>query len=460
MTAYRVVDPATNEQVAEYPTATDADLETTLARAHATARAWRSTPIAERAAVVRRAGELFGERRDALAAVVTREMGKRTREALGELGLVADICSYYAEDGPGMLADEPLAPRRGGRAILRHEPIGTLLGVMPWNFPYYQAVRLAAPNLLAGNTVVIKPAPQCPESAVAAAEVWRDAGLPDGAYEVLFATDEQVATAVADPRVAGVSVTGSERAGAAVAAEAGRHLKKVVLELGGSDPFIVLDDADLERTVKHAVSGRMQNAGQACNAAKRFLVVDAVHDAFLERFAAAVGALTPGDPTDPATTLAPLSSEAAAENLVGQVRDALDRGATAVVGGVERPDRPGAFVTPTVLTGVTEGMRAFDEELFGPVAVVHRVADADEAVALANASPFGLGGAVFGSDPAATADVAARLETGMVWVNAMQGSMADLPFGGTKRSGTGRELGALGIREFVNTKLVHEPGAR
>ncbi|MGG5258548.1 NAD-dependent succinate-semialdehyde dehydrogenase [Phycicoccus avicenniae] len=460
MTAYRVVDPATNEPVAEHPTASDADVEATLARAHAAARTWRDTPVAERAAVVRRAGELFAERRDALAALITREMGKRTREAQGELGLVTDICTYYAEDGPGLLDDEPLAPRRGGRAVLRHEPIGVLLGVMPWNFPYYQAVRLAAPNLVAGNTVVVKPAPQCPESALAAAEVWRDAGLPDGAYEVLLATDEQVAAVVADPRVAGVSVTGSERAGSAVAAEAGRHLKKVVLELGGSDPFIVLDDADLERTVKHAVNARMQNCGQACNAAKRFLVVDAVHDAFLERFAAALATLSPGDPSDPATTLAPLSSEAAAERLVEQVRDALDHGATAVVGGAERPDRPGAWVTPTVLTGVTEGMRAHDEELFGPVAVVHRVADADEAVERANASGFGLGGAVFGADPDATADVAARLETGMVWVNAMQGSMADLPFGGTKRSGTGRELGPLGIREFLNTKLVYEPGAR
>lgn len=460
MTAYRVVDPTRNELLAEHPTATDAEVEAALGRSHAAQRAWRAVPVEERAAVVRRAGELFAERRDDLAALVTREMGKRTGEAKGELTLVADICAYYADDGPAMLADESLSPRRGGRAHLRHEPVGPLLGVMPWNFPYYQAVRLAAPNLVAGNTILLKPAPQCPESALAAAQVWHDAGLPDGCHEVLLATDAQVADLVADPRVAGVSVTGSERAGSAVAAQAGRHLTKVVLELGGSDPFVVLADADLDRAVKHAVMGRMQNCGQACNAAKRMIVVDAVHDAFLERFAAAVAALRPGDPTDPATTLAPMASEAAATTLVEQVQDALDRGATAVVGGAERPDRPGAWVTPTVLTGVTPGMRAFDEELFGPVAVVHRAADADAAVELANASPFGLGGAVFGADPDAVADVVARLETGMVWVNSMQGSMADLPFGGTKRSGVGRELGTLGIREFVNTKLVHEPGAR
>ncbi|MBR7742774.1 NAD-dependent succinate-semialdehyde dehydrogenase [Phycicoccus sp. BSK3Z-2] len=458
MTSYRVVDPSTNEQLAEYPEASDDDLERTLAAAHAASARWREVPVEERAAVLARAAGLVRERRPDLAATITREMGKRSKEAAGELSLVADILDYYAQDGPAMLADEEFAPRHGGRAVLRHEPIGVLLGVMPWNFPHYQAVRLAASNLLAGNTVVVKPAPQCPESARDAETLWRDAGLPDGAYTALLATDDQVATAVADPRVAGVSVTGSERAGSAVAAEAGRHLKKVVLELGGSDPFIVLDDVDLDRTVKHAVMARTQNSGQACNAGKRFLVVDAVHDAFVERFAAALASLEPGDPSDPATTLAPLSSERAAQGLTAQVQDALDKGATALVGGSERPDRPGAYVTPTLLAGVTPGMRAHDEELFGPVAVVHRVADADEAVARANDSRFGLGGAVFGADPEQVEDVVRRLETGMVWVNAMQGSMADLPFGGVKRSGTGRELGRLGIREFVNTKLVYTPG--
>lgn len=460
MTHYRVVDPATGTRHAEYPGATDADVESVLAGADAAYRAWRTAPVAERAAVLARAAGLVRERREGLAATVTREMGKRTAEAVGELELVADILDYYAQDGPDMLADEELTPRRGGRAVLRHEPVGVVLGVMPWNFPHYQAVRLAAPTLLAGNAVVVKPAPQCPESALEAQRLWRDAGLPGGAYAALLASEDQVARAVADPRVAGVSVTGSERAGSAVAAEAGRHLKKVVLELGGSDAFIVLDDHDLDLTVRHAVAARMQNTGQACNAAKRFFVVDAVHDAFVERLAAALARLEPGDPADPQTRLAPMASEQAAAHLLEQVQDALDKGASAVVGGASRPDRPGAYVTPTLLTGVVPGMRAHDEELFGPVAVVHRVADADEAVARANDSPFGLDGAVFGDDPVATADVAARLETGMVWVNSMQGSMPDLPFGGTKRSGTGRELGRLGIREFVNTKLVYTPGAR
>ena len=329
---------------------------------------------------------------------------------------------------------------------------------MPWNYPYYQVARFAGPNLMAGNTILLKHAPQCPESALAMEQIFREAGLDSGEYINLFATNEQVGDIIADPRVRGVSVTGSERAGTAVAAQAGAHLKKVVLELGGSDPFIVLDTPDLPSVVEAAVSARMENGGQACNAAKRFIVADGLYDDFVAQLTASMSALTTGDPFDPATSYGPLSSEAAAAGLMAQVQDAIDKGATVRTGG-RRVDGPGAFVEATVLTDVTPEMRAFREELFGPVAVVYRVADVDEAVALANDTPFGLGGAVFHSDPAVARAVADRLDTGMVWINEAEGGGAELPFGGTKRSGVGRELGPYGIDEFVNRKLIHEPAA-
>jgi len=302
--------------------------------------------------------------------------------------------------------------------------------------------------------VVLKHAPQCPESALAVEKIFRDAGLPADAYINVFATNEQVATMVADPRIAGVSVTGSERAGAAVAAAAGQNLKKVVLELGGSDPFIVLDAPDIEAVAKAAVGARMSNAGQACNAAKRMIVADSVYDDFMKEFVPRMAAQVTGDPTDPTITYGPLSSEQAAVNLMSQIEDAVSKGATVHTGG-HRVDRPGAFVEATVLSGVTPEMRAFSEELFGPAAVVYRVKDADEAVALANTSSFGLGGSVWTEDEALAARVADHLEVGMVWINRTEGGGAELPFGGTKRSGVGRELGPLGIEEFVNKKLIH-----
>jgi succinate-semialdehyde dehydrogenase/glutarate-semialdehyde dehydrogenase len=330
---------------------------------------------------------------------------------------------------------------------------------MPWNFPYYQVARLAAPNLMAGNTIILKHAPQDPESALAMEQIFHDAGLPEDAYINIFASNSQVADMIADPRVAAVSVTGSERAGKAVAEVAGRNLKKVVLELGGSDPFIVLDSDDISTTVKGAVAGRMGNAGQACTAAKRMIVVGDLYDEFVDKFTAAMASLRPGDPTDAGSDFGPLSSELAAQRLMEQIDDAVEKGATVRTGG-KRLDRPGAFVEPTVLTDVTPDMRAYHEELFGPAAVVYKVADVSEAVELANSSSFGLGGAVYSADPDRAAEVAALLDTGMVWINSPTGSMADLPFGGTKRSGIGRELGASGIDEFVNKKLIYTPAAR
>jgi succinate-semialdehyde dehydrogenase / glutarate-semialdehyde dehydrogenase len=456
---FKVVNPATNQTEREFAAATDAEVEQVLARSARAYQSWRTTAKDERTKMLRRVAELYKERIDDLAGLITREMGKPTREAKGEILLVVSIYRYYAEQGPAFLEDTPLSPRAGGTALVRKEPVGPLLGIMPWNFPYYQVARFAAPNLMAGNTIILKHAPQCPESALAMEQIFRDAGLPEDAYINVFATNSQIADMIADPRLAGVSVTGSERAGAAVAEVAGRNLKKVVLELGGSDPFIVLDSDDVTKTVQAAVAGRMGNAGQACNAAKRIIVVGDLYDEFADQFTAVMAALNPGDPTDPASDLGPLSSEGAAERLMGQISDAVDKGATLRTGG-HRVDRPGAFVEPTVLTDVTPQMRAYHEELFGPAAVIYRVADVSAAIELANSSPFGLGGVVYSADPAQAQEVADLLDTGMVWINSPQGSMADLPFGGTKRSGVGRELGPYGIDEFVNKKLIYTPAKR
>jgi succinate-semialdehyde dehydrogenase/glutarate-semialdehyde dehydrogenase len=456
MSDYQVVNPSTGEVEKEFETATDAEIQDVLACSHAAYGAWKATDKGERTKVLLRVAELYDERRDELAAIIAREMGKRIPEAKGEIKLVASIYRYYAEQGPDLLADTPLNPAMGGDALVRKEPVGALLGIMPWNFPYYQVARFTAPNLMIGNTIILKHAPQCPESALAMEQIFHDGGLPEDAYINVFATNDQAADMIADERLVGVSVTGSERAGAAVAEVAGRNLKKVVLELGGSDPFIVLGADDLGKAVKAAVQGRMGNAGQACNAAKRMIVVDELYDDFVDQFTAAMSGLTPGDPTDPSSAYGPLSSEGALNNLLEQIDDAVAKGATVKAGG-KRVDRPGSFMEATVLTDVTPEMRAYKEELFGPAAVIYKVADADEAVELANSSPFGLGGVVWSEDPAYAEQIADRLDTGMVWINTAQGSAADLPFGGTKRSGVGRELGAYGIEEFVNKKLIYKP---
>jgi succinate-semialdehyde dehydrogenase/glutarate-semialdehyde dehydrogenase len=455
---YQVVNPATGKVESEYPTATDAEVSEVLARAERGYSSWRRTPIEERAAILHRVSELYVERSAELAAIITREMGKITKAAKGELRFVAAIYAYYADNAAELLKDQPLASNLPGTAWVRKTPIGALLGIMPWNYPYYQVARFAAPNLMIGNTIVLKHAPQCPESALAMEQLFRDAGLPDDAYINIFASNEQVAHIVADPRIAGVSVTGSERAGSAVAAVAGQNLKKVVLELGGSDPYIVLDGADLPKVARTAAAARMENGGQACNASKRMIVADGIYDDFMREFTAAMSTYVTGDPTDPATSYGPLSSEQAARNLMEQIDDAVSKGATVHLGG-HRVDGPGAFVEATVLSGVTPEMRAFREELFGPAAVVYRVAGADEAVELANSSAFGLGGAVFSSDEQLAMDVADRLDVGMAWVNSGELGGPELPFGGTKRSGVGRELGPLGIDEFVNKKLIHTPPA-
>ena len=451
---YQVVNPATGELEAEYPVATDAEITHVLERAHEGYRSWRDSSWEDRAQVLHRVATIYSERINELGAIITREMGKTTAEAIGELEFTVGIYQYYADNGPDLLKDEPIPSNTPGKAWVRRSPVGPLLGIMPWNYPYYQVARFAAPNLMIGNTIILKHAPQCPESALAMEQIFRDAGLPDDAYINVFATNEQVADMIADPRVCGVSVTGSERAGSAVAAVASKHLKKVVLELGGSDPFIVLDTDDVAGVAQAAAAARMENGGQACNAAKRMIVADGVYDDFLGEFTKAMAAHVTGDPTDPGVNYGPLSSEQAARNLMEQVQDAISKGATVHTGG-KRVARPGAFIEPTVLSGVTADMRAFREELFGPVAVVYKVSSADEAVELANSSAYGLGGAVFSTDAELALSVADRLDVGMAWVNQAEGGGPELPFGGTKRSGVGRELGPLGIDEFVNKKLIH-----
>lgn len=444
MSLYAVVNPATGDVVQEYPTATDQQIEAALASAQQAYRDWsKNSTVSQRAALIRKVAALHSERRQELAEIINREMGKSVDGALGEIDFSAAIYEYYADNAEKFLADETIDLLDGeGSAIIRRGPVGVLLGIMPWNYPYYQVARFAGPNLTLGNTIVLKHAPQCPESAAAIQKIYDDAGFPKGAYVNVYATNEQIAEAIADPRVQGVSLTGSERAGAAVAEVAGRNLKKVVLELGGCDPFIVLSTNDLDATVEAAVAGRFENTGQACNAAKRFIVAADIYDDFLTKFTAKV-LETAGD-------LAPLSSVAAAKRLGEQVDRAVADGATLVSTG----ERNGAHFPPGVLTGLTPDSPSYREELFGPVACVYKAADEDEAVELANDTPFGLGSYVFTTDAEQAKRVADKIEAGMVYVNLVGADGVELPFGGVKRSGFGRELGRFGIDEFVNKKLI------
>ena len=408
--------------------------------------------MAERAAIVARAADLFEERVDEFAAIMTLEMGKRINEGRGEIGIVVDIFRYYAEHGPALLADEPL-DIKGGRAVITKSPIGALLGIMPWNFPCYQVARFVAPNLVLGNTILLKHASICPRSARAIEEVLRDAGVPDDVYVNTFASSRQIPAILADPRIQGVSLTGSEQAGVSVAAEAGRHLKKTVLELGGSDPLIILDTDDMDETVNATATARMRNCGQSCNAPKRMIVLADVYDEYVDRLTKRVAEYyLPGDPADPETKLPPLASVAAADEVAGQVAKAVEQGATLRTGG--HRIEPGAYLEATVLTDVAPGMDAYYEEIFGPVVIVFRAETEDDAVRLANDTPFGLGASVWGTDPDRLRRVAERIEAGMVYLNRAGGSQADLPFGGIKRSGIGRELGPAGIEEFMNKKSI------
>jgi succinate-semialdehyde dehydrogenase/glutarate-semialdehyde dehydrogenase len=441
---YSVVDPATGDVAAEYPTATNAEINSALDAATSAYREWaRTTSAADRAALLGKVADLHNERVDELAAIIQREMGKPLDQAAGEIEFSAAIYQYYADNVEKFLADEPIELLDGeGHALIRRQSIGALLGVMPWNYPYYQVSRFAGPNLALGNTIVLKHAPQCPESAAAIEQIFVDAGFPEGAYANVYASNEQVADMIADPRIQGVSFTGSERAGAGIAQVAGRNLKKVVLELGGSDPFILLSTDDLDAAVEAALGARLENAGQACNAGKRFIVVDDLYEEFVEKFTLGVLAAAEG--------LAPLSSVAAAERLEEQVNRAVAAGARLTSAG----NRQGAWFPPGVLTDLSPTSDAAREELFGPVATVYRAASEEEAVALANDTAFGLGSYVFTTDSEQAMRVADEIEAGMVFVNGAGLDGVELPFGGVKRSGFGRELGQAGINEFANKKLI------
>jgi succinate-semialdehyde dehydrogenase / glutarate-semialdehyde dehydrogenase len=456
MADYEVVNPATGETVREYPTITDDELRDAIGRADRTHDDWAaSSSVEDRAAKVRRVGEIYTERREQLAEIIVREMGKPMRQALGEVAFSAAIYSYYADNGPSLMADEPIELLAGaGSAVVRRSSYGLLLGIMPWNFPYYQVARFAGPNLVIGNTILLKHAPQCPESSLAMEQIFHEAGVPQDAYINIFATNQQIEWVIADPRVRGVSLTGSERAGAAVAEIAGRNLKKVVLELGGSDPFIVLGTDDMDAIVKQAVRARLSNSGQACNAAKRFIVVDELYDEFMEKFTQALTAVKPSDPHAKGTIVGPLSSSTATDRLADQVKRAIDQGATLVAGGGHEDN----FFETTILTDIKPENDAYREEFFGPVASVYRVGDEAEAVRLANDTPFGLGSYVMTNDSEQAMRVADEIEAGMVFVNGSGLEAAELPFGGVKRSGFGRELGRLGADEFVNKKVIRVAG--
>jgi succinate-semialdehyde dehydrogenase / glutarate-semialdehyde dehydrogenase len=452
MSTYAVVNPATGETVKEYPEISDEELRAAIDRCYRASKSWpASTSVADRAALVRRVGELHSERRQELAEIVVREMGKPIEQALMEVDFAAMIYGFYADNAEDLMADEPIELSEGeGSAVIRRSPFGVLLGIMPWNFPYYQVARFAGPNLVIGNTILLKHAPQCPESAEAMQRIFDDAGFPEGCYENVYATNEQIEWVIADPRVHGVSVTGSERAGSAVASIAGRNLKKVVLELGGSDPFILLGTDDLDEAVTAAAEARLDNTGQSCNAAKRFIVADEYYDDFLEKFKEQMSGAKPGDPTAEDTAVGPLSSQTAADRLEDQVKRAIENGAEVVVGG----KREGNFFEPTILTGIKPGDEASQEEFFGPVAQVYKVSSEEEAVELANQTPFGLGSYVMTTDSEQAERVADRIEAGMVYVNLVGADAPELPFGGFKRSGFGRELGRYGADEFVNKKLI------
>lgn len=449
---YHSLNPFNGEFVKSFEGLNEPQLESKIAAAQSCFETWQHKSYAERATIIAKAGEMLHKDADRFARIMTMEMGKRIAEARGEVEFSARILAYYAKNAERFLAPVKLNPTNG-EAHIESSPVGVIFCVEPWNFPYYQLARVAGPHLMAGNTLIVKHAGIVPQCAIAFEKLLIDAGAPKGLYTNLMISHEQCDEIVDDPRIKGVALTGSVAAGRSIAARAGQNVKVSSMELGGSDAFIVLDDADLNHTIPWAVWGRMYNSGQTCCAAKRFIVVESMADKFLERFQAALGALKAGDPLDEKTTLGPLSTEQALLDLLKQVDAAVAGGAKVVMGG-KRIDRPGSFMQPTILTDVEPGNPAFRDEFFGPVAMVFRVKNEDAAIALANDSDFGLGGSVWTKDLARGKRVASRVDTGMMFINNIDWTDAELPFGGIKNSGYGRELGDMGIQQFVNKKLV------
>jgi succinate-semialdehyde dehydrogenase / glutarate-semialdehyde dehydrogenase len=450
--AYKSINPFDGSTLKRFDAHSDAELSNALATAHTCFQSWRHTGFAERAAIVVRAAELLRAHSDRFAQLMTQEMGKRIVEARGEVLLSADILAYQALHAEEQLAPQPLQPAQG-QAHIENSALGVLLGVQPWNFPYYQLARFAAPNLMAGNVVMVKHAASVPQCAEAFGQLWLDAGAPEGAYTNLRISHQQVNQIIDDPRIRGVALTGSLEAGREVAARAGQAMKKSTMELGGNDAFIVLEDADIDQAVHWAVWAKMNNMGQCCVAAKRFIVVESVAARFLDKFQTALAQFISGDPMKPETTLAPLSSEAALQTLLDQVTRSVAHGARVVMGGQRLP-RSGAFMAPTILDQIKPDNPAYREELFGPVALFFAVKHESEALSLANDSDFGLGASIFTRDVARAQRLASRIDSGMVFINHPTWTAPGLPFGGVKHSGYGRELAGLGIHEFVNKKLV------
>jgi succinate-semialdehyde dehydrogenase / glutarate-semialdehyde dehydrogenase len=455
--AYQSLNPYDERVFKTFDEHSDDQLEARVEVAQRCFETWQNTTFAERAAILKRAATILRSRVENFARPVTLEMGKLISESRGEVNLSADILEYYADHAEEFLAPQELKPATGSASI-ESAPLGVLFGIEPWNFPYYQLARFVAPNLMAGNVVMVKHSSSVPQCAVVFADLFIEAGAPEGAYTNLRINKQQIAKLIADPRIKGVALTGSEEAGASVAELAGKALKKTTMELGGSDAFIVLEDAvledaDLEATIKWAVWGRVNNGGQCCVAAKRFIVLESVADRFLEKFVTAMNGLKTGDPMNEATTLAPMSSKEALQKLLEQINRAVEHGARAVIGG-KAVEGIGAFMQPTILTDISPENPAYREEFFGPVALCFRVANEDAAIALANDSSFGLGGSVFTKDIERGKRIARRIETGMVFINHPTWTAPDLPFGGIKLSGYGRELSSLGIQEFVNKKLI------
>ncbi|MGP2470213.1 NAD-dependent succinate-semialdehyde dehydrogenase [Yersinia sp. 2540 StPb PI] len=453
--AYATTNPYTGETIKTFPDATTADVALALDQGDGAFKQWKNTTIADRVAVLQKAADLLRAKHTEYAKLLTLEMGKLLGEAEAEVELSAAIFEYYVENAQQQLAPEKLHSKDPAvtEAWLVHEPLGIILAIEPWNFPYYQIARIIAPQLAAGNVVILKHASNVPQSADVFEKLMLEAGLPVGGFKNLYASREQLETIINDPRVHGVALTGSEDAGAVVAAQAGKALKKSTMELGGADAFVVLEDADLDKAAKWAVFGRHWNAGQVCCSSKRIIVVEAIYDAFLDKYTAGVAQLKAGDPLDPATTLAPLSSQGAADDVRKQVKEAVGHGATLTVIGAEVPSQ-GAFVQPVLLTGLTKDNPAYYWEFFGPVSLIFKAKDEAEAIEIANDSPFGLGGSVFTQDIERGRKVAAQMSTGMVYINHPTAVKADLPFGGVRRSGYGRELIGLGLKEFVNHKLI------
>ncbi|WP_312202379.1 NAD-dependent succinate-semialdehyde dehydrogenase [Kosakonia cowanii] len=451
--AYQTVNPFNNQLIKAYPNHSNADIEATLRQADALYHSeWAKGSIDQRLPVLHKLADLLESHQEELAKIATQEMGKLIAQSRSEVQICAQIARYYADNAEKFLAPVKYDTELGD-AWVEHHPIGIIMAVEPWNFPYYQLIRVLAPNLAAGNPVICKHASIVPHCAEAFAHLVREAGAPEGAWTNLFISSDQVSAIIADPRVQGAALTGSEKAGSAVASQAAKHIKKSTLELGGNDVFIVLDDADLEKAVKTGVQARLANAGQVCTAAKRFIVHQKVADQFLRQFTDAFQQVKMGDPLDESTTLGPLSSKDALETLSKQVSEAVQKGAKLHFGG-KPANSEGNFFEPTILTHITRDNPAYFEEFFGPVAQVYVVQDDEEAVRLANDSHYGLGGAIFSRDIERAKGLASRIETGMVYINWLTDTAAELPFGGVKRSGFGRELSDLGIKEFVNQKLV------